>query len=457
MTSDWDLETDVVVVGGGGCGLMAAFAAARQGVEVLLLEKDSRLGCNTDIASGSIAAAGTRFQRAHGIESTPEEMADDILRKNHGRADREIVLTLCRSAVRVVDLFVDEVGLPLELNTVGTRAGQSSLRLHNPLGRSGAPLTQALRSKLGRMPNCTLADRTPGAGLLADDRGAVIGVRAGVDGEQRIGARKVILATDGFGANKSMLRTYIPEMVDVEYIGAQGNTGDGIRWAVDLGAAVAHMGAYQGHGYLCAGYGTRLMPEMPFLGAIIVNANGERFDREDQGYSELAAVLLRQPRGVGICIFDQRIHDALASTNHFKDSIAAGALRQAASLDALAAAFRIDPARLRATFDAYYAGVRANRDPFGRTAFGEPLAPPYYGATITGGLAHTQGGVVVDVHARVVHADGHVIPNLYAGGGTAAGVSGDGADGYLSGNGLLTAFGFGLIAGEHAAAAIGKP
>ena len=55
---------------------------------------------------------------------------------------------------------------------------------------------------------------------------------------------------------------------------------------------------------------------------------------------------------------------------------------------------------------------------------------------------------------RVLRTDGSVIPNLYAGGGTAAGISGDGADGYLSGNGLLSALGLGLIAGEHAAQAI---
>ena len=57
----------------------------------------------------------------------------------------------------------------------------------------------------------------------------------------------------------------------------------------------------------------------------------------------------------------------------------------------------------------------------------------------------------MDIHARVLRPDGSVIGNLYAGGGTAAGISGDGPDGYLSGNGLLSALGLGLIAGEHAA------
>jgi fumarate reductase flavoprotein subunit len=77
--------------------------------------------------------------------------------------------------------------------------------------------------------------------------------------------------------------------------------------------------------------------------------------------------------------------------------------------------------------------------------------PPFYGARITGALAHTQGGLVVDVHGRVLRPNGVPIGNLYAGGGSAAGISGDSADGYLSGNGLLSAYGLGLIAGEHAA------
>jgi fumarate reductase flavoprotein subunit len=450
----WDLETELVVVGAGACGLMAAFSATRRGVEVVVLEKDTRLGCNADLASGSIPAAGTRFQRAAGIHGTAEQMAEDILRKNGGQADREIVLALCRKSCGIIDLLADEVGLPLALNTDAGRHGFSFLRLHNPPGRTGGPLVGALRAAIARLPNATFADRTPGAGLVSDGDGAVVGVLAGESGEQRIGARKVILACDGFGANREMLRRYIPEMAGVEYIGVQGNTGDGIRWAMALGAATAHMTGYQGHGLVCAGYGTRLSPEIPQLGALVVNVHGARFAREDQGYSEFARVVLAQPRGVAVAIFDQRIYDVVAPTDHFRDTVAAGALRSAPTLEALAATFKLPPGALRASVEECNAGAAGAPDRFGRTTFGAPLAPPYYGALITGALAHTQGGLVVDVHARVLREDGRPIPNLYAGGGTAAGISGDGPEGYLSGNGLLSALGFGLIAGEHAAAQV---
>ena len=73
---------------------------------------------------------------------------------------------------------------------------------------------------------------------------------------------------------------------------------------------------------------------------------------------------------------------------------------------------------------------------------------------MTGALFHTQGGLKVDFDARVLKQDGSPVPNLYAGGGAAAGLSGHGAGGYFSGNGLLTALGYGMLAGRHAAQAI---
>jgi len=454
VTARWDLETELLVVGAGACGLMAAFAAARRGVEVVLIEKSTRVGCNAELASGSIPAAGTRYQKAAGIEGTHEQMAQDILRKNGGRADREIVLELCRRSREVIDVLADEVGLPLTLNRDAGRAGFSFLRLHNPPGRTGGPLIRALHDAFARFPNATFADETPGAGLVTDGQGAVTGVLAGEGGAQRIGAKKVLLACDGFGGNREMLRRWIPEMAEVEYIGTANNTGDGIRWGMALGAATEHMSGYQGHGYICAGYGTRLSPEIPQLGGIFVNAHGERFTRDDQGYSEFAREVLGQPGGVAFGIFDARIHDVVAHTDHFRETVAAGALRTADTIEALAAAFRIDPARLRATLEDYNAGVQRGKDRFGRKVLVRPLEPPFYGAKVIGTLAHTQGGLKVDLHARVLLPDGSLIPNLYAGGGTAAGISGDGADGYMSGNGLLTALGFGLIAGDHAAASI---
>ena len=69
---------------------------------------------------------------------------------------------------------------------------------------------------------------------------------------------------------------------------------------------------------------------------------------------------------------------------------------------------------------------------------------------MTGALFHTQGGLLVDEHARVLR-DRRPVAGLYAAGGAAAGMSGHGAAGYLAGNGLLAALGLGYLAASHLA------
>jgi len=79
--------SDIVVVGAGGCGLVAALAAADKGAEVLVLEKADKPGGGTAFSSRSLRAAGTRFQRAEGIEDNPERYAEEILKRNRGQSD----------------------------------------------------------------------------------------------------------------------------------------------------------------------------------------------------------------------------------------------------------------------------------------------------------------------------------------------------------------------------------
>ncbi|WP_324288623.1 FAD-binding protein [Hoeflea alexandrii] len=78
------------------------------------------------------------------------------------------------------------------------------------------------------------------------------------------------------------------------------------------------------------------------------------------------------------------------------------------------------------------------------------MAAPFFAVKVTGALFHTQGGLMIDDQARVVREDGSAFANLFAGGGAACGVSGPDVSGYLSGNGLLTAIGFGFVAGDAA-------
>ena len=448
-----DYEVDVAVVGGGACGLMTALRTARHpSLRVAVFEKGSRLMSSAEISSGTLAAAGTRFQTAAGIVDAPERHAEDVIQKNHGRCNREVVLALCRAAPRYVEYLADELGHPVELAPDMSRVGHSVPRLHSDKGRTGGTtLVKTLKRGLAASPNVTFVDNTPGTGLIGDSD-AVLGLRVLENGEPRaVRARATVLACDGFGANREMVARYCPDMAGAAYIGVEGNTGDAIVWATELGAATDHMTAYLGHGYVAAGYGTRLSPAIPLEGGIVVNHDGRRFVREDQGYSEFARCVLSQPEHRALEVWDERIMRRVENSELMRDSAAAGAYRRFESWEELASACGLPLVVLRETVQEYHRAIRRGVDEFGRSRFGQPLAPSLYAAWITGGLANTQGGLRVDACGRVQRAAGGALRNLYAGGGTAAGISGEGGDGYLSGNGFLAAFSFGYLIGDHLA------
>jgi len=187
-------------------------------------------------------------------------------------------------------------------------------------------------------------------------------------------------------------------------------------------------------------------------GAIMVDLNGRRFGNETSGYSEYAAALASRPQAEGWLIFDQRIHDLCLSFTDFMQTVESGSLVWADTIEGLAEATGLASDALKAELTAAAAGAAGQQpDQFGRIAFEAPLTPPYAAVRVVPALFHTQGGLVVDEHARVLRPDSSPITGLYASGGAAAGISGHGAAGYLAGNGLLPALGLAFLAAEHAA------
>jgi fumarate reductase flavoprotein subunit len=454
----WDIETDVAVVGGGACGLIASLAAAKKGVEVLLFEKEKKLGGNTSLSQGMIPAAGTRFQKAGRIDDSPELMAEDIFKKNDYESDPEMTLHLCREAKNLVEWLVDSVGIHLDIVADFIYPGQSRHRIHAPSTRKGTQIVNELRTILSSRENILLAQATPVRDLVAlEQDGRVIGLKAERTGQKMnlIRARKVILACNGFGRNTEMLRKYIPEMAEAFYFGHEGNTGEGILWGIELGADTRHMGAYQAHGSVAHPHATLLTWAVIANGGFQVNKSGNRFANEYTGYSEHATEVLGQEDKIAIEIFDERICKSVLGFEDFQQCIELGAVKKATSIEELAETFQIPAKSLRSTLETYNTAAEGKgTDPLGRKNFYGPLRSPYYGVRVTGALFHTQGGLKIDKMARVLRKDGNPIPNLYAGGGVVVGVSGSGVKGYMSGNGLLAATVLGKLAGEAAGLAI---
>ncbi|HET7362085.1 MAG TPA: FAD-dependent oxidoreductase [Burkholderiales bacterium] len=424
------MKVPVVIVGAGACGLTAALAARDAGAEVVVLERDASPSGSTALSSGFIPAAGTRYQRAAGIDDSPEVFAADVMRKNHNQADERMVATVCRAIGPTLEWLDDRHGVDFDVLQGFAYPGHSRLRMHAVAEKTGEALMAAL------LRACADVDILTSARVTAVDRERVRFERPDGSAEE-VEHDALVLACSGFGGNQAMVERYLPEISSALYFGHVGNQGDAVRWGTALGAKAADMTAYQGHGSVATPHGILITWALMTEGGLQVNENGERFSNEHLGYSEQCLPVLEQPGRVAWCIYDERLHRLGMTFPDYRDAHAAGAVKPAPKLPNLDATL----AKV-----ARFADGR-EKDPFGRDFTTKPkLVPPYYAVKVTGALFHTQGGLEIDQRARVVP-----LANLFAGGGAARGLSGAHVWGYLSGNGLLSAIGLGAIAGRSAA------
>jgi len=453
----FDVETDVVVVGAGACGMVAGLRALEAGAEVIVLERDPRPTGSTSMSSGFIPAPGTRFQRAIGVSETPADFARDIQKKAAGGADPAIVKAVTEAIGPALEWLADAHGLEWQVLDDFLYPGHSVHRMHAVPEKTGAALMARLQAAGEAAGLTVVTDARVETLFAAGDR--IAGVRlVRPDGAaETIACRAVVLACNGYGGNPELVAENIPDLAGAPYFGHPGNTGDAVLWGRALGAAMRDLSACQGHGSLAHPHGILITWALMMEGGIQVNADGRRFSNEHQGYSEQSVRVLAQPGGIAWDVYDARLHKVGLDFPDYRAAVEAGAIRSADSVEALARETGL-PAEALAETLAEVAGFAAGTgaDPFGRDFTAKPaLAGRLYAVRVTGALFHTQGGLVIDTEARVLRPDGTALPNLFAGGGAACGVSGARIEGYLSGNGLLTAVGLGFVAGR-AAARIGR-
>jgi fumarate reductase flavoprotein subunit len=452
-------RAQIVIVGAGAAGFCAALSAHEANAEIVVLERDSVPRGSTALSAGLIPAAGTRFQRALGIDDGPAQLAADIRRKSHGEADPAIADLVARAAGPTVEWLADRYGFPFSLVHDFDYPGHSARRMHGLPSRSGVELVDRLRQAAEQAAISVVVNATVTA-LYADPECVVRGIEiTRPDGvRDRLGCQALILACNGYGGASELVARYIPEMRDALYFGHAGNRGDAVQWGEALGAKLLHMSGYQGHGSVAHPHGILITWAAIMEGGFQVNSKGERFSNESLGYSEQAAVVLAQPDGMAFDVFDERIAAIARQFEDFRQAEASGAVIEASTIALLAERMNLPSSALAESFAEVEEAKRTGRsDRFGRSFAGAPLlSPPFKAVKVTGALFHTQGGLAVDAEGRALSAQGARLPNLFAAGGAAAGISGSSASGYLSGNGLLTATVLGHLAGQNAATFVSK-
>lgn len=454
--AEFEFGVQVLIAGGGACGCVAALAAHDAGAEVLVIERDVRPAGSTAMSQGLICAAGTAAQAAHGIADDPDRFYADILRKTRGQTDPVIARLIADGAGPALDWLVARHGLPWTLDTGFRPAyGHSTFRVHGWHGRGGEDMIGLLHQKLAE----AAIDVVTGARLtqiVADPGGRVRGVVMTRPGgaEERIGCDTLILATGGFAANPAMVAENMPEAAQAYLHAHEGNVGDGIVLGAAIGAATGDMGSYQGYAMLTDPQGISVPPGVLVEGGILVNQAGGRFVNEAADIAGMVHPVMAQPGGTVWVVFDAAIEAACAYIPETQALIGLNAAKTASDSAGLAAAIGVDPQALAATLEEARTAQAARRpDRFERSWAGDvPPSAPFRALKVRGALYHTQGGLQIDGEARVLRADGTRLPNLFAGGGAARGVSGPSSWGYLPAMGLCAAITTGRVAGQAAAA-----
>ena len=323
---------------------------------------------------------------------------------------------------------------------------------------------------------------TPLAGLEVED-GRVTGVRVTRDGEPALirARRGVLIATGGFERDEQMRRRYQRAPTGTEWTtGAAGNTGDGIRAGLDLGAATGLMDdAWWGPSIPLRGGPYFCLAERSLPGCMLVNGAGQRFVNESAPYVDAVHAMYdantpENPHIPAWLVFDQRYRDRYVFAGlppHRplpRRWYAAGAVVRADDLAGLAQAAGVDAEGLVKTVARFNEFAAAGRDEdFGRGGsaydryYGDPrlanpnlaplARPPFYAVKIVPGDLGTKGGLRTDEMARVLRPDGTVIEGLFAAGNASEAVMGHSYAG--AGATIGPAMTFGYIAAHTMAAA----
>ncbi len=448
------VDTDLVVVGAGG-GLAGALRAAEHGLDVVVVEADEhfRRGNNTAMSTAMVPGAGTRFQRAAGIDDSPARFLSDVDAKTAGEADPTVGRALTAVSAELVEWLADGVGLPIELPVDMDYPGHSARRVHSVPGRHGSSLLRGLLDAVTASDRIDLLCPARAVGLEVDDAGVRVTVEDPHGGREDVTARAVLLATNGYGADPALVAQHVGEIADATYHGSEFARGDGLRLGRAVGGADGFLDAYQGHAALSAAARTLVTWTTVMHGGVVVDADGRRFADETVGYSEFAALLAARPGARGWVVLDERIDALSQAFGDYRDVAESGALRWADDAEELAGRLGVAPEVLAGELADAAAVARGEQaaDRVGRTAVEAPLTPPLAAVEIVPALFHTQGGLRVDEHARLLDAAGRPVAGVYASGGAAVGMSGHGAAGYLAGNGLLPALGLAVLAADHLA------
>lgn len=438
---------DVVIIGSGGTGLAAAIQANELGMKVAVLEKEEELGGNTNRASSGMNAAETNVQLKHGVIDNVADFYHETYKDGGRLNDKDMLGYFVYHTAPAVDWLADH---DIKLDDITVTGGMSKKRTHRPA--SMAPIGGFLvKSLLGVVAkeNIPVFNNTKVTKLLqaADGRINGVEVKSG-DLTKKVDAKAVILATGGFGASKEYIERFRPDLKDYKTTNQPGATGDGLKLAENVGAELMQMNLVQVHPTVQQDH-----PHVYLIGeavrgegAILVNAQGERFVNELNTRKIVSNAITALPEHSAYLIFDQGIRDR-AKAIEFYDKT--GLVVHGDTIEDLAQNLNMDPTTLKATVNTWNQAVSNHDDEqFHRTTGMDRgiTKPGFFAIHIAPAIHYTMGGIHITPKTQVLDGNGDIIKGLYAAGEVAGGLHGNNR---VGGNSIAETIVFGRQAGQQ--------
>jgi succinate dehydrogenase/fumarate reductase flavoprotein subunit len=472
--ADAAAHVDVLIIGCGPAGASAAIAAHDQGADVLVVEKRLESGGNAAFAGGFLWDVRGDDAVRH-VETLFFGKTDRSVAEAYVNGLGELRSWIGKLGGEAVDVEPPPRSFPAVLPSWPHVPGSDGVRYWVVGGHPGLRRGEVLWRLLAQNLATRGISVRPGhaaVSLTVSGDGRVSGavVTSGPDIQVVTASRGVVLACGGFEADEYFKDAFLP-VGPLHRVGHEGNTGDAIRMAMQVGGALWHMSEFFGwYAYKAADYDAAFAIDFHGPAFVLVNAAGQRFG-DETGYEvheRLRALVNVKPSAhyhpvlpaYGICdgttLRAGALNGVVGTPNDYRwsaDNLAEvrqGWITRSASPAGLAERLGLDPAVLSRTLTRFNAAAAAGRDDdFGRRADSMAVLDltDLYAIELWPAAATTSGGPRRDALARVVRPDGTPVPGLYAAGGAGT-VWGPFTH---SGGGLTDALVFGRLAGQHAA------
>lgn len=446
-----DTETDIVIIGAGGAGLTAAIEATQMGAKVIVIEKNTFMGGNTNYATGGMNAAATPLQEEKGVEDSPELFYADTMAGGHDLNDPVLLKKLTEESAGAIAWLE---GIGAVLTKLSRSGGQSVDRTHTTA--DGSPIGSYLMSVFEQnIESLGIEVRleTKAVEILNDGNRATGIVVETADGQTyKINAKAVIIASGGFGANQELVVKYKPELAGFGTTNHPGATGDAFSMIDALDVATVDMEQIQTHPTVVPGKNELITEGVRGEGAILVNRTAKRFINELETRDVVSKAILSQEGKTAFLILDSGVELRLASVTKYKKM---GLLIEGATIAELAQKLDLDVATLEKTMSDYNTYFKNQKDTeFDRRVLaGELSTGPFYAVEVAPAIHHTMGGIKINDTSEVLNNAGEVVEGLYAAGEVTGGIHGGNR---IGGNAVADIVVFGRIAGNQAAQFINK-